>query len=509
MNKMQPTKSQLLQPQSTQRYTVQGQQGAYEVTIGLEVHAQIVSASKLFSSAPATFGAQPNTHVSFVDAAMPGMLPVLNKECVLQALKTSLALRGTINLTSFFDRKNYFYPDLPQGYQITQFYTPIMENGCLHIAVGEDNRKTIKVERLHIEQDAGKSIHDRVPEHSAVDLNRAGVGLMEIVSAPELTSAEEAGAYLRKLRTMLVYLGTSDGNMEEGSLRVDANVSVALPGQPLGTRVEIKNLNSVRFMQQAIIQEAQRQVDLIEEGGRVVQETRLFNESTRTTRGMRTKEDAQQYRYFPDPDVPPLVLDEAFVEKVRDALPELPDAKQERFVQALGLSAYDAGVLVADKQIANFFEQGVAHLRQTGAQATPKVLANWVMGSLMAALNRDAATTLPEHTMTPQRLCDLIERVVMGSLSGAMAKEVFEESWKTGKAPQDIIQAKGLVQISAEKDLLPLINALLEKEVKQVAAYKAGKEKLFGFFVGQMMKVTKGQGNPEVISRLLKQRLGA
>jgi aspartyl-tRNA(Asn)/glutamyl-tRNA(Gln) amidotransferase subunit B len=468
----------------------------------LEVHAQIASKSKLFSSSPTAFGAAPNSQVSLVDVAFPGMLPVLNQTCVLQALKTSLALEGRINLKSFFDRKNYFYPDLPQGYQISQFYTPIMQDGQLTIEIDGEVAKTIRIARLHIEQDAGKSIHGRYPEDSAVDLNRAGVGLMEIVSQPDLTSPEEAGAYVRKLRTLLVCLGSSDGNMEEGSLRVDANVSVALPGEPLGTRVEVKNLNSVRFMQQAIALEAQRQIAEIEAGRPVVQQTRLFDEASRTTRAMREKEDEQQYRYFPDPDVPPLVLDQKFVDDMRQALPELPDAKKARFQKEHGLSAYDAGVLVVDIAITRFFEDALVYLKQ----ATPKVLANWIMGSLMAALNREAVS-LKDHSMTPARLVGLIERVASGQLSNAMAKEVFEASWTTGEAPAAIIEAKGLAQISSAEELSPLVEALLAAEADKVTAYRAGKDKLFGYFVGQMMQKTAGKGNPTMINQLLREKL--
>lgn len=485
-----------------ERFSLQGQKAVYHVTIGLEVHAQIASRAKLFSSAPTAFGAAPNTQVTFVDAGFPGMLPVLNKKCVEQAAKTSLGLRGTLNKTSYFDRKNYFYPDLPQGYQITQFYKPIMEKGHLTIFREDGTEKVIRVNRLHIEQDAGKSLHDRDPNFSVIDLNRAGVGLMEIVSEPDLFSPEEAGTYVRTLRNLLVTLGTSDGNMEEGSLRVDANVSVAPIGDPLGTRVEIKNLNSVRFMQQAILYEAQRQISALESGNKVAQETRLYDTIKKETRAMRSKEDAQEYRYFPDPDLPPLVLDDTWVEELTQTLPELPDDKRARLQKETGLSLYDISVLMGDLSVLAFFEKALS-LRD---QATPKALANWVMSDFMAAANRlDGA--LNAHHFSPQHLVGIVEMVATDTLSGKMAKVVFEEAWETGEKPAVIVEKKGLVQISSTEELLPVIDALLEEEKQKVAAYKGGQEKLFGYFVGQLMKRTKGQANPGILNKLLKERL--
>lgn len=485
------------------RFMLEGSTGTWLLTIGLEVHAQIASKAKLFSTASAAFGGDPNTHVSLVDVAFPGMLPVLSEYCVHQALKTSLGLEGSINLRSVFDRKNYFYPDLPQGYQISQFYTPIMQNGHLCIEV-EGKTKTIRINRLHIEQDAGKSLHDQHQDYSAVDLNRCGVGLMEIVSEPDLTSPEEAGAYVKKLRSLLQYLETSDGNMEEGSLRVDANVSVAKEGQPLGTRVEIKNLNSIRFMQQAIVAEAGRQITLLESGQVVNQETRLFNEVQRVTKPMRDKEDAQQYRYFPDPDIPPLVLEQAFVDQVRGQLPELPDAKKTRFQKDFSLSAYDAGLLVSDMEAAAFFEEAVSLLKK----ASPKILVNWLMGEVMAALN-EAGLGLKDAPVKPKALVALVEMVATDRLSGKMAKEVFQDMWETGADPEGIVEKKGLKQLSSKEDLMPLIQQVLAAEADKVAAYKAGKDKLFGFFVGQVMKASKGAANPGLLNALLKEALNS
>lgn len=472
------------------------------MTIGLEVHAQIASDAKLFSDAPTRFGAEPNTQVSYVDAGFPGMLPVLNGKCVEQAVKTCLGLRGHINMTSLFDRKNYFYPDLPQGYQISQFFKPIMENGYLEIVNKGGTSKRIRINRLHIEQDAGKSIHDVNPDYSLVDLNRCGVGLMEIVTEPDLHSAEEAGSYVRTLRNLLIYLGSSDGNMEEGSLRVDANVSVAPVGGDLGTRVEIKNLNSVRFMQRAILYEAERQIEVIENGGSVVQETRLFDTETGETRRMRSKEDAQKYRYFPDPDLPPLVLDEAWVSGLRDALPELPDVKRTRFQDAYSLSFYDADVLTNDFDVLAFFEAALPLLKK----ATPKMLANWLMGDVLGAARRDGVA-LKGHAMTPQRLVNLLERIADKTISGKMAKDVFEESWENDRDPGEIIETRGLAQITSPELIESMIVRVLEGMPDKVTAYRAGQEKLFGFFVGAVMKETKGRAEPALVNALLRKTL--
>ena len=486
----------------TARFILSGDKGDFHLTVGLEVHAQIASKAKLFSDAPTRFGAEPNTQVSYVDAGFPGMLPVLNKECVKQAVKTCLGLRGRINLTSLFDRKNYFYPDLPQGYQISQFFKPIMENGYLEIVNKEGESKRIRVNRLHIEQDAGKSIHDMSPDYSLVDLNRSGVGLMEIVTEPDLHSAEEAGTYVRTLRNLLIYIGSSDGNMEEGSLRVDANVSVAPVGGDLGIRVEIKNLNSVRFMQRAILYEASRQIEVIEGGGIIVQETRLFDTETGETRRMRSKEDAQKYRYFPDPDLPPLVLDEDFVNELRDALPELPDAKRARFQKEYGLSFYDADVLTNDFDVLAFFEAALPLLKK----ATPKMLTNWLMGEVLGAARRDDVM-LAGHAMTPQCLVNLLERVADKTISGKMAKEVFEESWRDSRDPGEIIEARGLAQIRSPEVILSMIQKVLDAMPDKVVAYRGGQDKLFGFFVGAVMKETKGRADPVLVNTLLREAL--
>ncbi|TGW14887.1 Asp-tRNA(Asn)/Glu-tRNA(Gln) amidotransferase subunit GatB [bacterium NHP-B] len=487
---------------TTSRFTLSGHKGDYYVTIGLEVHAQIASQSKLFSSAPAGFGHAPNAQVSFVDAGFPGMLPVLNMFCVEQAVKTCLGLKGHINMTSLFDRKHYFYPDLPQGYQISQFFVPIMEAGSLQIADKQGEHKVIRINRLHIEQDAGKSLHDLDPHHSCIDLNRSGTGLMEIVSEPDLHSPEEAAAYVRKLRNLLVYLGTSDGNMEEGNLRMDVNVSVAQPGEPLGVRVEIKNLNSIRFMQQAIICEAERQIEGLEAGEVIEQETRLYDPDQKETLRMRSKEDAQQYRYAPDPDLPPLVLEEAWLSEIREALPELPDDKLARFQRDLGLPFYDADVLIHDLEVLAFFEKSVAFLQK----ATPKLLANWLITEVLGAVRRDDVS-LAQHAMTPQRLVSLLEYIADGTLSGKMAKSVFEEAWQDNKDPRVIIEEKNLAQMSDEASLMAVIQACLAEESDKVAAYIAGQEKLFGYFIGQMMKKTKGRANPALLNALLKKEL--
>lgn len=487
---------------SPTRFALKGDKGDYYLTIGLEVHAQIASEAKLFSCAPTHFGAPANTQVALVDAAFPGMLPVLNKNCVVQALKTSLGLKGMVNLTSQFDRKNYFYPDLPQGYQITQFFKPIMEHGFLDINVEGGHLKRIRINRLHIEQDAGKSLHEEVEGFSGIDLNRVGVGLMEIVSEPDISSPDEAVAYVKKLRCVLMCLETNDGNMEEGSLRVDANVSVAPRGAKLGTRVEIKNLNSFRFLKEAILYEATRQIQALEDGEAVQQETRLFDAKKKETRSMRSKEDAQEYRYFPDPDLPPLVLEESFVEKIKQTLPELPDAKAKRFSDTIGLSAYDASVITADFDMAWFFEAALSKLKKT----TPKTLANWIMGDVTAARNKDSVA-FKGHVFQPEHLVSLLEMIEDETLSGKMAKQVFEDSWKSGKMPAVIVQEKGLQQIATREALLPFVEDVMAQNSKMVDAYRSGKEKLFGFFVGQVMKTTEGRANPALLNALLKELL--
>jgi aspartyl-tRNA(Asn)/glutamyl-tRNA(Gln) amidotransferase subunit B len=485
-------------------YRIQGATGEWEVVIGLEVHAQVVSKSKLFSGAATAFGAEPNTQVSLVDAAMPGMLPVPNAECIRQAVRTGLAINAQINRWSRFDRKNYFYADLPQGYQISQLYHPLVGEGYLDIEAddkaGIPADKRIGIERIHVEQDAGKLMHDQHPTRSYVDLNRSGVALMEIVSRPDMNSPAEAGAYLRKLRAILRYVGSCDGNMEEGSMRADVNVSVRRPGAPFGTRTETKNVNSVRFVMQAIEHEASRQVDVIESGGTVVQETRLFNPDTGTTRSMRSKEDAHDYRYFPDPDLLPLELTEAFVEDCRASLPELPDAKRARYVETLGISAYNAAVLTAEVETARWFEALLAE------GADPKQASNWVMSELFGALNR-LGTSIEDCPVSPAQAAELLKLVTDGTLSGSLAKQVFEKMLETGDAASVIVDREGLKQTSDTGAIEAVIAEVLAKNPGQLEQYRAGKEALFGFFVGQTMKAMAGKANPQVVNDLLKKAL--
>ena len=481
-------------------YTVQGSTGPWEIVVGLEVHAQVVSQAKLFSGASATYGAEANTQVSFVDAAFPGMLPVINRECVAQAVRTGLGLEAQINMVSRFDRKNYFYADLPQGYQISQFAHPIVGAGVVEIELADGSTRRIGVTRLHLEQDAGKSMHDQHPTKSFIDLNRSGVALMEIVSEPDIRTPEEAGAYLRKLRTILRYLGTCDGNMEEGSMRADVNVSVRKHGEPFRTRCEVKNVNSVRFVMQAIEAEAARQVQVWESGGEVSQETRLFDPARGETRSLRSKEDAHDYRYFPDPDLLPLVLDEAWVADLKAHLPELPDAKRARFVSEHGLSAYDAGVLVADQETAAFFESVAA-----GRDA--KLAANWMMGDFFAALNR-TGRTIGDSPVSAASLGELLDLLADKTINGRIAKEVFEAMVETGGAPRGIVDARGLRQVVDTGAIDAAVDAVLAANPEKLAEFWGGKEKLFGFFVGQVMKAMAGKGNPALVNDALKARLG-
>ena len=473
--------------------------GKWETVIGLEVHAQVVSKAKLFSGAATDFGAKPNTQVSPVDAAFPGMLPVINRFCVEQAVKTGLGLAAEINLTSVFERKNYFYPDLPAGYQISQYQQPVVGQGRVSLDMPDGTVREIGITRLHLEQDAGKSLHDQHPTLTYVDLNRAGVALMEIVSEPDLRSAEEAGLYLRKLRSILRYLGTCDGNMEEGSLRCDCNVSVRRPGEPLGTRCEIKNLNSIRYVMQAIEYETRRQIELIEEGSRVEQQTRLFDVGRGVTRPMRSKEEAHDYRYFPDPDLLPLTLDPDWVEQIRAALPELPDAKKARFMSEHGLSAEDAGVLVAEKETALFFER-------VAAERDAKMAANWVMGDLFGALNR-LGIGIEQSPVSAGQLGALIDLIADGTISGRLAKDVFAEMVASGADPVAIVAAKGLRQVTDSAAIEAAIDAVLTAQADKVAEYRAGRDKLYGFFVGQIMRATQGKANPALVNQLLKQKL--
>ena len=482
-------------------YELEGATGPWEVVIGLEVHAQVISRAKLFSGAATAFGAAPNTQVSFVDAAFPGMLPVINRECVAQAVRTGLGLEAHINLVSRFDRKNYFYADLPAGYQISQFAHPIVGEGRIDIELADGSTRAIGVTRLHLEQDAGKSLHDQHPSKSLIDLNRAGVALMEIVSEPDLRAPEEAGAYLRKLRSILRYLGTCDGNMDEGSMRADVNVSVRKHGEPFRTRCEVKNVNSIRFVMQAIEAEAKRQIEVWESGGTVTQETRLYDPARGETRSMRSKEDAHDYRYFPDPDLLPLVLDEAWIAELRAGLPELPDAKRARFVVAYGLPAYDAGVLVAEQSTADFYET-VAKGRDA------KLAANWVMGDLFAALNR-TGRTIETSPVSAAALGSLLDRMADATINGRIAKEVFEAMVDTGAAPDAIIDARGLRQVTDTGAIDTAVAAVLAGNADKVAEFKSGKDKLFGFFVGQVMKAMAGKGNPALVNTALKRALDA
>ncbi len=490
-------------------YRIQGNTGEWEVVIGLEVHAQITSESKLFSGSSTGFGAEPNSHVSLVDAAMPGMLPVPNRECLRQAVRTGMAINAQINRWSRFDRKNYFYADLPQGYQISQLYHPIVGEGEIEVTLNEKDpdspTKKIGIERIHVEQDAGKLMHDQHPTMSFVDLNRSGVALMEIVSRPDISSPQEAGAYLKKLRSILRYVGSCDGNMEQGSMRADVNVSVRKPGGALGTRTETKNVNSIRFMMQAIEYEAQRQVDLIESGGAVVQETRLFDPNKQETRSMRSKEDAHDYRYFPDPDLLPVELDDAFLEECRASLPELPDAKRARY-EAMGLTAYNAAVLTAEAETAFWFEDLLAE----GVDA--KQGSNWLMSELFGALNK-MGKTLDESPINPKQAAELLGLVADGTISGSIAKQVFEIMLETAAqgnmmAASAIVEEKGLKQTNDTGAIEAEIAKIMAANEDKVAEYRSGKDKLFGFFVGQTMKAMQGKANPQIINDLLKKALG-
>jgi aspartyl-tRNA(Asn)/glutamyl-tRNA(Gln) amidotransferase subunit B len=481
---------------------IEGKTGTWEMVIGLEVHAQIVSDAKLFSGAATAFGAEPNTQVSYVDAAFPGMLPVINRFCVEQAVKTGLGLGAQINLVSVFDRKNYFYADLPAGYQISQYTRPVVGKGALTIDLADGTSRQIGITRLHMEQDAGKSLHDQHPTKTYVDLNRAGVALMEIVSEPDLRSPEEAGAYLRKLRAILRYLGTCDGNMEEGSMRCDANVSVRKQGtSEYGTRCEIKNVNSVRFAMQAIEYEARRQVELVEDGGTVKQETRLFDSGKGITRSMRSKEHAHDYRYFPDPDLLPLVLEKGWVEQLRATLPELPDAKKERFIRDYKLSVQNAGVLIAEKESARYFERVVQ------GRKDPKLAANWVISELFAALNR-LDKDIAQSPVAAGSLAGLLDLIENNTISGRIAKDVFAEMVETGREAADIVKEKGLQQVTDTGAIEKAVDDVLAANADKVAQVKGGNVKVVGWLVGQVMKSTGGKANPGLVNEILKKRLG-
>lgn len=478
---------------------LKGETGDWEIVIGLEVHAQVSSKAKLFSGAPTAFGAAPNTQVSLVDAAMPGMLPVLNKEAVRQAVRTGLAINAKINERSIFARKNYFYPDLPFGYQISQYEAPIVGEGEIEIDLPDGEVKRVGIERLHLEQDAGKSLHDQHPTKSFIDLNRAGVALMEIVSRPDMRSADEAGAYVEKLRSILRYVESCDGNMQEGSLRVDVNVSVRHPGDELGTRCEIKNLNSLRFLKQAVDYEARRQIEIIEEGGTIDQETRLFDTGRGETRPMRSKEDAHDYRYFPDPDLLPLDLDAAFIKEMKSTLPELPDQRKHRFIHDYDLSPYDAGVLVADRETAEYFES-VASGRDA------KQASNWITGDLFGRLNK-AGLPITESPVSAAALGGLLDLIADGTISGRIAKDVFEEMFESGKNAAAIVEEKGLRQITDTGALEDIIDAVIARGAAQVAQFQSGNEKILGWFVGQVMKESQGKANPQAVNEILRKKL--
>ena len=478
---------------------VKGDTGIWEMVIGLEIHAQISSKSKLFSGASASFGSDANSSVSLVDAAMPGMLPVINKFCVEQAVKTGLALNAQINNTSVFDRKNYFYADLPQGYQISQFTKPIVGEGEIVIDLDDGNQTTIGIERLHLEQDAGKSLHDQHPTKSFIDLNRTGVALMEIVSKPDIRSPQEAGAYVKKIRSILRYIGACDGNMEEGSLRADCNVSVRKQGEEFGTRCEIKNLNSIRFIIQAIQSEAERQVDIIEAGGKIKQETRLFDTSTGETRSMRSKEDAHDYRYFPDPDLLPLEFSDSWVKEIKGTLPELPDTLKKRLVNDYGITAYDASILVEEKDFVDFYLEAA-----NGVDG--KLTANWMITELFGALKKENIMFL-NSPVTPKKLGELIGLISKGVISGKIAKDVFSDMMVTKKSPSEIVKEKGLEQVSDDKEIMKLIDKVIAENQDKVKEYLGGKDKLLGFFVGQVMKLSQGKANPGLVNKLLKESL--
>ncbi len=478
---------------------IKGNTGDWEIIIGLEVHAQMTTKSKLFSGASTQFGNEPNQNVSFVDAGMPGMLPVINEKAIELAVRTGLAIKAQINLRSIFDRKNYFYPDLPQGYQISQFLDPIVGKGEILLDMPGGEVKAVGVTRIHMEQDAGKSLHEYNPKFSYIDLNRAGVALMEIVSEPDMRSADEAAAYLKKLRAIVRYIGACDGDMEKGSMRCDANVSVRKVGQPLGTRCEIKNVNSIRFLHKAIEFEAMRQVEILESGGEIRQETRLFDSAKGETRTMRTKEDAHDYRYFPDPDLLPLEITQAFVDGIKASLPELPDERKERYISKFGLSPYDAGVIVAEQEYAEYYEA-------LAAKHDPKISANWMTGELFGRLNKISAS-ITESPISAEKLGGLIGLIEDNTISGKIAKDVLDLMFETGKDAAAIVEEKGMKQVTDTGAIEKVIDEVMAANPDKVAEYRSGKDKLFGFFVGQVMKQSGGKANPAAVNDLLKAKL--
>lgn len=489
-----------------EKYILEGATGSWEIVVGLEVHAQVISKSKLFSGAATAFGAEPNSQVSLIDAAMPGMLPVVNRECIRQAVRTGLAIGAVINRVSKFDRKNYFYADLPQGYQISQLYHPIVGEGSLLIDVDGEERE-IGIERIHVEQDAGKLMHDQHPDKSYVDLNRAGIALMEIVSKPDIRSPAEAGAYIRKLRAILRYVGSCDGNMEEGSMRADVNVSVRKAGEPFGTRCEIKNVNSVRFVQAAIEYEARRQIEVIEDGGEIIQETRLFDHDKGETRSLRSKEDAHDYRYFPDPDLLPLELPESFIDECRESLPELPDTKRQRYITHLNLTPYTASVITADHETAAWFEAMLEYFKAPDAKIATAA-ANWLTSDLFGALKK-LGRDITDSPVSPKQGAELVGLVADGTLSGSLAKQVFEIMLESGQDPAVIVEERGLKQTSDTGAIEEVINKILADNQDKVEQYRSGKDKLFGFFVGQTMRAMGGKANPAVVNEILKKLLSA
>ena len=492
--------------------------GDWEVVIGLEIHAQVTSEAKLFSGAATAFGAAPNSQVSLVDAAMPGMLPVINEQCVRQAVRTGLGLNARINLHSVFDRKNYFYPDLPAGYQISQYQQPIVGHGVVAIDLPDGTAREVGIERLHLEQDAGKSLHDQHPVSSYIDLNRSGVALMEIVSQPDMRSADEAAAYLTKVRAIVRYLGTCDGNMDEGSMRADVNVSVRRPGAPLGTRCEIKNVNSIRFVKQAIEYESRRQIEVLEDGGSIAQETRLFDADAGTTRPMRSKEEAHDYRYFPDPDLLPLDLSQAMVDELRAGLPELPDAKRARFIADYGLTPYDAGALVAEREVAAYYEHLVGRdakrrdakrrdpTRRDPTRRDPKLAANWILSALFGHLNKDGRG-ISESPVGPDQLGGLIDLIAAGTISGRMAKDVFATMFETGQDAAAIVADQGLTQLTDSAAIAVLLDDIIAANPKQAQQVRDGDSKVVGWFVGQAMKATQGKASPQLVNTLLREKL--
>ena len=484
---------------------IETESGKWEVVIGLEIHAQIISESKLFSSASTKFGAGPNENVSYVDAALPGVLPVINSFCVDQAIRTGLGLNAEINKVSFFDRKNYFYADLPQGYQITQYFHPIVSGGYIDIEKEGGETRRVNIHHIHIEQDAGKSIHDQSPTKSFIDLNRSGIALMEIVTEPDMRSAEEVAMFLQKLRSILRYLKTCDGNMDEGSMRADVNISVHRPGTPYGTRAEVKNVNSIKFMATAVNYEIERQIEILENGGEVDQETRLFDSAKGVTRTMRSKEDAQDYRYFPEPDLPPLVLEQSRIDELKKTIPELPDAKSKRLQQDYDLPKYDAELISSEMEVADYYEKALVATK-TSDKSVAKLLSNWLLGELFAQLNK-SSKSISESDISAEDLAELVMLIKNNVISGKIAKEVLELMWNEKKKASVIVEEKGLKQITSTDEIKKSLQAVLDENQDKVAEYKGGKEKLFGFFIGQAMKKTGGKANPKMLNEILRELL--